>query len=55
MKYGGENKVDLESRLCMRTDGIELEEDSDELYFYYKIESKTVSKSNMICTYILTT
>lgn len=38
----------------MRTDGIELEEDSDELY-YYKIENKAVSKSNMLFTYILTT
>ncbi|GKZ07683.1 hypothetical protein [Paraclostridium bifermentans] len=46
--------MDLESRLCMRTDGIEFEEDSDWLYFYYKIENKTVSKSNMRFTCMLT-
>lgn len=47
--------MDLESSRCMRTDGIELEQDSDWLYFYYKTENKIVSKSDMLYTDILTT
>lgn len=46
--------MDLESSRCMRTDGIELEQDSDWLYFYYKIENKMVSKRDMLFNYILT-